>query len=73
MFHRKNRRFFGNDIAPKCEYCANSAGSGEDLRCSAGLTAGSAESCARFRYDPLRRAPADSPEIRKPQPEDFKL
>lgn len=73
MFHRKNKKLFGNGIEPKCEYCANSAGSGEELRCSAGLEVGLAGTCARFRYDPLKRAPNDSPEIGKHAPEEFKL
>lgn len=72
MFYKKDKKLFGNDIEPKCEYCAHSVGSGEDLRCSAGLETG-ASSCARFRYDPLKRAPDDPPELKKQPPEDFSL
>lgn len=73
MLHKKNKKLFGNGIEPKCEYCANSCGAGEKFHCSAGLGTGHAEPCPKFRYDPLRRTPTDTPEIQKQSPEDFKL
>lgn len=73
MFRKKDKRFFGNDIAPDCAYCAYGSGTGESIRCSAGAGARASGPCPRFRYDPLKRAPDGTPELPKHTPEDFTL
>ena len=52
------RAVFSREISPLCEYCRHAKTlSGGDMLCSRrGIVSGD-YSCARFRYDPLKRSP----------------
>ncbi len=70
------RKLFGANITPACEYCANSHNLNGDDTCFCELNANYVEvydSCESYVYDPLRRVPRR----RMPMPEfsadDFKL
>ncbi len=75
MFGRKKRKtYFGANIEPRCEYCANGVAVAEGCRCLLGLapeeTGGA---CRKFAYDPLKRAPRPAPKLASFDPEDFAL
>lgn len=66
MFGKKKREMFGGAIEPDCGYCAHNQAHGCEL--------GSGEQpCGHFRYDPLRRVPAQTPPMKKYDPDEFKL
>ncbi|MCI1982946.1 MAG: hypothetical protein LKJ45_07265 [Oscillospiraceae bacterium] len=66
MFGKKKKNLFGSSIEPNCEYCANYSGT----FCHLGRKG---PSCSHFRYDPLKRSPFCPPELKKHDPDEFKL
>lgn len=69
MFGKKKKPLFGNSVEPSCRYCAHFSG-GEDGGCRLGRKP---EPCADFAYDPLLRAPSRLPQMKKHDPDEFKL
>ncbi len=75
MFGRKKKRraYFGANVEPNCEYCANGVMLGERCRCLLNLSPDDGGACRKFIYDPLRRTPRTAPKLGKFDPEDFSL
>ena len=71
MFGRKKEKLFGNEIEPRCAYCAHSTDSGDPCRIS--RKPDKTGACGEFSYDPLRRSPTSVPPLKKYDPEEFKL
>ena len=73
MFSR--RKFFGNQIEPACEYCANGTKSkdGESILCERQGVVAPYYSCRKFSYDPLKRVPKRTPKLPEYDAEMFKL
>lgn len=76
MFGRKKKKkeeaLFGAAITPNCAYCQNSTVAQGEVRCRIGQIAEN-ESCKRYRYDPLRRAPKVRPKLGTFTAKDFEL
>ena len=70
MFGKKKKPLFGNSVEPSCRYCAHFSGGDGDGSCTLGHTT---EPCADFSYDPLLRAPSRLPQLKKHDPDEFKL
>lgn len=70
MFGKKKEPLFGNSVEPDCRYCAHFSEDGADGSCVLGYRP---EPCADFAYDPLRRAPSRLPQLKKHDPDEFKL
>ena len=53
------KKLYGNDIEPRCGYCANgrAAADGQSFMCAHKGYVDPFGSCRRFRYDPLKRIP----------------
>lgn len=66
MFGKKKKKLFGNEIEPDCGYCSSC----REGSCTLGRPAGP---CADFQYDPLKRTPKSTPELKTHDPEEFKL
>ena len=66
------KKFIGNNLQPRCEYCKNSEknNSGNPV-CRFGM--GTADACKRYAYDPLKREPQTMPTLPKFTADDFKL
>ncbi len=66
MFGKKKKKLFGNTVEPDCSYCAHGLEHGCELNRGD-------RPCGEFRYDPLKRVPAQTPPPKRYDPEDFKL
>lgn len=73
MFGRKKTKLFGNHIEVKCEYCESGSEDDGASVCKLNCTPEPDGSCPRFSYDPLKRAPKNSPVLRPHDVEEFKL
>ncbi len=72
---KKEKKLFGNNIQPKCEYCflGNTASDGEMVLCSKKGVVTSDYSCKKFEYMPAKRKPKRRKPMETYTAEDFKL
>ena len=67
------KKLFGNNIEPKCEYCCFGRVKDDGtILCYSGSTPQEG-GCKKFKYDPLKREPNKLPPLQKSSPEDFML
>lgn len=67
---------FKKDIEPRCAYCKRGAVLDEErVMCMKKGVVSTADSCSRFKYDPLKRVPPKpvAPNFSHLSEEDFKL
>ena len=67
---------FKKDIEPRCAYCKRGAVLDEErVMCMKKGVVSAADSCSRFKYDPLKRVPPKpiAPKFSHLSEEDFKL
>ena len=69
------KKVLGKNIDPKCQYCqiGTLAANGESVICPKKGVLSKNESCGKFRYDPLKRVPRETPEILSFSESDFTL
>ncbi len=73
MLGKKKAKLFGNHIEVKCEYCENyMVAEGKNV-CRLNRSVRPDGSCPCFSYDPLLRAPNNTPFLRSHDAEEFKL
>ncbi len=72
---KKEKNLFGDNITPKCEYCAlgNIASDGEMILCSKKGVVTPDFSCKKFEYTPIKRIPKRKRTLETYSAEDFKL
>lgn len=73
MFGRKKEKLLGNEIEPRCEWCANFSDANGEKQCRIGRDAGNEDACRDFVYDPLLRTPKGPPPMKKHDPGEFTL
>lgn len=66
---------FRRDIEPRCAYCERGTRVNDtEIRCGRRGSVSPGDSCAAFRYDPLKRIPPRPATLRRKfKPEDFSL
>ncbi len=72
---KKERKLFGNNITPKCEYCISgqTSSDGEMILCSKKGVVTNDFSCKKFEYIPFKRTPKRRMPMQSFSQEDFKL
>ena len=69
----QRKKLFGNNIAPRCEYCQFASKDNDgNFVCQHG-TLSVDTPCKRYVYDPLKREPKSAPTLPKFTADDFKL
>ena len=69
------RKILGAGIPPKCRYCrfGTAAPDGDAVICPKKGVLDKDASCKKFRYDPLKRAPRQAPDMLTFSESDFTL
>lgn len=68
----RKKKLFGAGIEVNCEYCQNSVGGAEEIKCAVGKSIKNGK-CRKFEYNPTLRIPKPKMEMPVFTPEDFKL
>lgn len=72
MFLLKQKKLFGENVPPRCEYCRFSE-KNIDGRAVCQYSAAANEACKKYEYDPLKREPRSAPVLPRFSADDFKL
>lgn len=72
---RNNKKLFGNNISPACEYCEHGTLSSDNamILCSKKGVVSPYYSCNKFVYMPTKRIPKRRPSLPQYSSEDFSL
>ena len=69
------KKVIGRNVEPRCKYChyGTPTADGESVVCPKKGVLDKDESCKKFRYNPLKRAPRQDPEVLSFSESDFTL
>lgn len=72
---KSNKKLFGNNIQPACEYCLHGSISSDNemILCKKKGVVSPYYSCNKFIYMPTKRIPKRRPNLPQYSAEDFKL
>ncbi len=72
---KKEKKLFGNNIPPRCEYCflGQTSSDGEMILCKKKGVVTADFSCKSFEYIPFKRTPKRRMAMRDFTPDEFKL